>query len=234
MIDVEFILPSGWVQIPTTPDTVRVRRRVIDELIRYHVPDSLPRDKAGPVRKMLRKELIEATDEAERQNARSVLMPLEEYAGMRLPGSMLVAVLENIDEAGTEDSERLLASILADAGDAGTYLEIGGAPAVRVAEVIDNGEIKRTAPTWRVSYYVSNADAPGVWALLTFTVLTDGDVEAEPVQAVMLLFDAVVSTMQWSDRVDVPTEDELLAHVDEFANAVTAVTGPSGADVKDS
>src|SRR5262249_43505118 len=130
MIDVEFILPSGWVQIPTTPDTAKVRRKVIDELIRYHLPDSLPRDKVGPWRKMLRKELIEATDEAARQNARSVLMPLEEYAGMRLPGSMLVAVVENNDEAGTEDSQRLLASILADAGNAGTYVEIGGAPAV--------------------------------------------------------------------------------------------------------
>ena len=171
---------------------------------------------------MLRKELIEATDEAARQNARSVLMPLEEYSGMRLPGSMLVAVVENNDEAGTEDPERLLASILADAGDAGTYLEIGGAPAVRVADVIDNGRIKRKAPSWRVSYYVSNPDAPGVWGLLTFVVLTDGDVDAEPVQAVMLLFDAVVSTLKWEDRVDVPTEDEILTQLDEVAAAMPA------------
>lgn len=227
MIDVEFILPSGWVQIPTTPDTAKVRRKVIDELIRYHLPDSLPRDKAGPVRKMLRKELIDATDEAAQQNARSVLMPLEEYSGMRLPGSMLVAVVENNDEAGTEDSQRLLASILADAGDAGTYLEIGGAPAVRVAEVIDNGRIKRKAPSWRVSYYVSNPDAPGVWGLLTFVVLTDGDVDAEPVQAVMLLFDAVVSTLTWVDRLDVPTEDEILTSLDEVAAAM-----PAGGNVK--
>lgn len=227
MIDVEFILPSGWVQIPTTPETGRVRRRVIDEIIRHHVPDSLPRDRAGPVRKMLRRELVEATDEAARQNARSVLMPLAEYAGMRLPGSMLVAVVANDDEAAAEDSERLLASILADAGSAGTYLEIGGAPAVRVAEVIDNGRIKRTAPSWRVSYYVSNPDVPGVWGLLTFSVLTDGDVEADPVQAVMLLFDAVVSTMRWADRVDVPTEDEMLAQVDGLVAAQ-----PPGAGVK--
>jgi hypothetical protein len=229
MIDVEFILPSGWVQIPTTPDTAKVRRKVIDELIRSHVPDSLPRDKVGPWRKMLRKELIEATDEAARQNARSVLMPLEEYSGMRLPGSMLVAVLENNDEAGTEDSQRLVASILADAGDAGTYVEIGGAPAVRVAEVIDNGRIKRKAPSWRVSYYVSNPDAPGVWGLLTFVVLTDGDVDAEPVQAVMLLFDAVVSTLKWVDRVDVPTEDEMLTTLDEVAAAMPAAGNVKGA-----
>lgn len=228
MIDVEFVLPPGWVQIPTTPNTARVRRKAIDELIRHRLPDSLPRDKAGPWRKMLRKELTAATDEAARQNARSVLLPVEEFAGMRLPGSMLVTVLDNGDEAEAADSEQLLTSLLADAGDDGTYLEIGGCPAVRMAEVTDNGPVKRKAPSWRVSYYVSNPDAPGVWGLLTFSVLTDGDVDAAPVQAVMMVFDAVVSTMQWADRVDVPTEDEMLAQVDELVAAV-----PSGADVEE-
>lgn len=209
MIDFELIVPDGWVQIPTTPDATKLRGRTIEEVIRHHLPDSLPRDKAGPWRKMLRKELTEATDEAARHGARSVLLPLKEFNGFRLPGSMLVTVLESEDE--TEDPEQLLASILADAGADGTYLEIGGAPAVRAASVVDSGRIGRKAPSRRVSYYVSNPDAPGVWGLLTFTVLTDGDVDAEPVQAVVLLFDTIVGTLRWADRIDVPTEDEVLA-----------------------
>ncbi|MEY9945123.1 hypothetical protein [Kitasatospora sp. GAS1066B] len=223
MIDFELVLPDGWVQIPTTPDTSTLRRRVIEDVIQHHLPDSLPRDKAGPWRRMLRKELIEATDEATRQSARSVLLPLQEFSGIRLPGSMLVTVLEGEDES--EDPEQLLASILSDAGSEGTYLEIGGAPAVRVASVIDSGRLRRKSPSWRVSYYVSNPDAPGVWGLLTFTVLTDGDVEAAPVQAVVLLFDMIVSTLRWADRVDVPTEDEVLAQLAEVAQAA----GESGA-----
>lgn len=220
MIDFEVIIPPGWVQIPTTPETARLRSRIIDDLIRHYLPESLPRDKAGPWRKMLRKELVGATDEATRQNARSVLLPLREFAGFRLPGSLLMTVVENEEEKEAKDSERLLAELLADAGDDGMYLEIGGALAVRVAAVMDSDRIKRKAPSWRVSYYVSNPDAPGVWGLLTFVVLTDGDVDAEPVQAVMLLFDAVVSTMKWGDRVDVPTEDEILAQLDEVAAAM--------------
>jgi len=227
MIDFELIIPPGWVQIPTTPDTTRLRRRIIDDLIRHYVPESLPRDKVGPWRKMLRKELVGATDEAARQNARSVLLPLQEFAGFRLPGSLLVTVVENEEETEAEDAERLLAELLADAGDDGMYLEIGGAPAVRVAAVMDSDRIKRKAPSWRVSYYVSNPDAPGVWGLLTFVVLTDGDVDAEPVQAVMLLFDAVVSTLKWGDRVDVPTEDEILTPLDEVAAA-----RPAGGNMK--
>lgn len=208
MIDFELVVPDGWVQIPTTPDTAKLRGKVIERLVRHHVPDSLPRDTAGPWRRMLRKELTEATDEASRQGARSVLLPLQEFHGLRLPGSMLVTVLES--EGEPEDPERLLASILADAGEAGGYLEIGGAPAVRVAAVVDSGRVGRKAPSRQVSYYVSNLDAPGVWGLLTFTVLTDGDLEAEPVRAVVSLFDAIVATLRWDDRLDVPTEDEVV------------------------
>lgn len=226
MIDFELVIPPGWVQIPTTPDTTRVRRRIIDDLIRHYLPESLPRDRVGPWRTMLRRELVGATDEAARQNARSVLLPLQEFAGFRLPGSLLVTVVENEEEKSAEDSARLLAELLADAGDDGMYLEIGGAPAVRVAAVMDSDRIRRTAPSWRVSYYVSNPDAPGVWGLLTFVVLTDGDVDAEPVQAVMLLFDAVVSTLRWGDRVDVPTEEEILTSLNEVAAAT-----PTGGSV---
>ncbi|MDH6136876.1 hypothetical protein P3T37_006307 [Kitasatospora sp. MAA4] len=217
MIDFELVVPGGWVQIPTAPDTTKLRGRIIEDVIRHHLPDSLPRDKVGPWRRMLRKELTEATDEAARQSARSVLLPLEEFSGIRLPGSMLVTVLESADE--TEDPEQLLASILADAGADGTYLEIGGAPAVRVATVVDSGRLRRKGPSWRVSYYVSHPEAPGVWGLLTFTVLTDGDVEAAPVQAVVLLFDMIVTTLRWADRVDVPTEEEVLAQLGERSEA---------------
>ena len=210
MIDFELVVPEGWVQIPTTPETARLRSRVIDGVIRERLPKTLPRDKVGPWRRMLRKALVDATDEACRQNARSVLMPLAEFSGVRLPGSLLATVVEGEDETA-EDPERLMASLLADAGPDGTFLEIGGAPAVRVASLVDSAEIGRKAPSRRVSYYVSNPDAPGAWGLLTFTVLTDGDPDAEPVRAVTLLFDMVVSTLRWANRVDVPTEEEVLA-----------------------
>jgi hypothetical protein len=223
MIDFELIVPDGWVQIPTLPEAAKLRRRIIDELIRHYVPDSLPRDKAGPWRRILRGELIEATDEASRQGARSILLPLKDFNGFRLPASMLVTVIE--EDGDVQDPEKLLAGILADAGDRGTYLEIGGAPAVRVATVIDSEAVKRKAPSWRISYYVSNPDESGVWGLLTFTVLTDGDLDAAPVQAVILLFDAIVGTLRWANRVDVPTEDEVIAQLDALVAAGGAADG---------
>ena len=222
MIDFELVVPDGWVQLPTTPETAKLRRRIINDLIRHHLPDSLPRDKAEPWRQMLRRELTDATDEASRQGARSILLPLQEFNGFRLPGSMLMTVIDDPDD--TQDPQRLLTSVLADAGADGTYLEIGGAPAARVASIVDSSGIGRKAPSRSVSYYISNPDAAGVWGVVTFTVLTDGDVDAEPVQAVVLLFDMIVSTLRWANRVDVPTEDEVIAQLDELAAGATGVS----------
>jgi hypothetical protein len=211
MIDFELIVPDGLVHIPTTPESARVRERIINGVVRHALPDSLPRDKAGPWRRVLRKQLTEATDEAGRQGARAVVLPISEMHGMRLPGTLLLSVTE---DAGEQDPALVLNAVLADAGVNGTALEIGGCPAARVQTVIDSNPIKRKAASVRVTYYVAAPDAPGVWAVLTFSVLTDGDVEAEPVQAIVLLFDAIVCSLRWADRPDVPTEDEILELMD--------------------
>jgi hypothetical protein len=211
MLDFELIIPEGWVHIPTTPGYSRIRQRTIEAIVRHALPDTLPRDKAGPWRRMLRQELTDATDEAERQGARAVVLPVTEMHGMRLPGTLLLTVLEDPD--GPPDPKLVLDAMLADAGPDGTALEIGGCHAVRVRQIVDSGPIKRKAPAVRVTYYVAAPGAPGVWGVLTFTVLTDGDVDAEPVQAIVLLFDMVVGTLRWADNVDVPTEDELLGQL---------------------
>lgn len=216
MIDFELVIPNGWVHIPVRPEYTKVRDRIIDEIVKYAIPDNLPRDKAGPFRRILRRDLTDSVDEAQRQGGRGIVMPVREMDGFRLPGSLLLTVIEG-DGDTPEDPEQVLKSIAADAGPEGMLLEVGGCPAVRVRKIIASESIKRKAPSVRISYFVSAPDAPGTWGLLTFTVLTDGDVEAEAVQAIVLLFDAVVSTLQWSDRVDVPTEDELLAHL-TFSN----------------
>jgi hypothetical protein len=211
MIDFELIVPDGVVHIPTTPDSARVRERTINAIVRQALPDSLPRDKAGPWRRVLRRQLTETTDEAGRQGARAVLLPVQEMHGLRLPGTLLLSVIE---DAGEQDPELVLNSVLAEAGANGMSLEIDGCPAARVQDVIDSDPVNRKAPSVRVNYYVAAPDAPGVWGVLTFTVLTDGDVDAEPVQAIVLLFDAIICSLRWADRPDVPTEAEVLELLD--------------------
>lgn len=217
MIDFELVLPQGWVVLPTTPESTRLRTWAIDSIIKRFLPDSLPRDKAGPWRRELRKQLLAATDDASRNGARSVVLPLSRFNGMRIPGSMIMTVLEDDgspEQVQAQDPEQLLASILDDAGPDGSYLEIGGAPAARVASMIEHdASYGRKLPGHRVSYYLAHPDRPGVWGLLTFTVIADPnpDLENPADKAVVLLFDSIISTLRWAEREAVPTEDEILA-----------------------
>lgn len=216
MIDVEVFVPEGWVLVPTGPGTQRLRTLLVEEIVRRYVPESLPRDKAGPWRKQLRKELSAAVDDAAAGGARSVLLPLAEYGGLRLPGSMLLTVLEDDPTVVADD---LLAGLAADAGEDGLALEVGGGPAVRVQAVVGSSPVGRRHPSWKVTYYAAHPQTPGVWALVTFTVLTDGDLEDEVVQAVVAMFDAVVGTLQWVEHEGQPSADELLARVEALTPA---------------
>jgi len=211
VIDVEMVVPEGWVLIPTGEGTQRLRVWTVEQIVRRFVPDHLPRDKAGPWRKELRKQLTGAVDEASAAGARCVLLPLAEYGGFRLPGSLLVTVL---DDDPTVDPDVLLAGFAADAGEDGTVLEIAGGPAVRVQQVVDSRRVGRPYPTRKVAYYAAHPEVPGTWVLATFTVLTDGDLEDPAVLAVVAMFDAVVGTMQWAEHGGPVSADEVIAQLD--------------------
>jgi len=130
MIDVEMVLPAGWAVLPTAPDTERVRAWAINGIIARALPDTLPRDRAEPWRRELRKQLTAGTDEAGRNGARWVVLPLREFNGTRIPGSLLVTILEDQDP---QDPEQLLASILDDAGPQGSCVDVGGSTAARIS-----------------------------------------------------------------------------------------------------
>lgn len=210
MIDVEMVLPVGWAVLPTAPDTERVRAWAIKRIIAQALPDTLPRDRAEPWRRELRKQLATGADEAGRHGARWIVLPLREFNGTRIPGSLLVTILEDQDP---QDPERLLASILEDAGPNGSCVDIGGATAARISAVISRQVYGRETAGVRVSYYLPHPSRPGVWGLLTFTVVAGDDVDDPVVRAIVLLFDTIVSTLRWVDRDAAPTQDEVLAMV---------------------
>ncbi|MEU8656042.1 RICIN domain-containing protein [Actinoplanes philippinensis] len=196
MIDLEMIVPDGWAQIPAGSTSAADRARIIDELVRGHAPADA--GKAGSWQRALRHEVTAAVDEAGRHQARTVLLPIGDFDGVRLPGSLFVAVVEDVEE-GTAP-EQLFASVLAGAGADGTYLEIGGAQAVRVSTVSSSGPAENRMPSRQVKYYVAHPRIPGAYGLVTFTAVSDGDVDADAVQAVVLMFDAVVGTLRWEQE----------------------------------
>jgi hypothetical protein len=196
VIDLELIVPDGWAQIPAGSNSAGERARIIDDLVRRHSPTDA--EKAASWQRALRLEMTAAVDEANRNQARTVLLPIADFDGVRLPGSLFVAVVEDVEE-GTAP-EQLFASVLAGAGTDGTYLEIGGSQAVRVSTVSSSGPAESRMPSRQVKYYIAHPRVPGAYGLVTFTAVSDGDVEAETVQAVVLMFDAVVGTLRWEQE----------------------------------
>ncbi len=123
--------------------------------------------------------------------------------GVVIPASFCTALLDNHEPGDPEpgDPERLLAELLADAGADGSFHEIGGGPAVRVEDVAAEpgpGGI-HDGPTRRVAYYVPHPEVSGCWAVTTFTTIADGNPRSPFADALVVLFDAIMSTMRWRD-----------------------------------
>jgi hypothetical protein len=195
--DFELMLPEGWAVLPTLPADRAATDAAIEQLVLTAIPAELPRDSAEPWRHELRRHLGHAVDEARDSGARSVGIPIAPVDGVVIPASFCTAVLEDPDP---EDPERLLAALLADAGPDGSFHEIGGGPAVRVDTVATEpapGGLYEGA-TRRVAYYLPHPDAPAWWAVTTFTTIADGDPRGPFADALVVLFDAIMSTLRWA------------------------------------
>jgi hypothetical protein len=197
-LDFELMLPEGWVILPTGADQQRRTDAAITELVMTALPADLPRDSAEPWRRELRRHLTHAVDEARQTGARSVGLPIAPMDGVVIPASFCTAV---IDDPDPTDPERLLAGLLTDAGPHGSFHEIGGGPAVRVEDIrTEQGPGGcYNGPTRRVAYYLPHPDVTGCWAVTTFTTLADGNPHSPFADALVTLFDAIMSTMRWRE-----------------------------------
>jgi hypothetical protein len=194
--DFELMLPEGWAVLPTGPGDRPATDAAIEDLVMTALPADLPRDSAEPWRRELRRHLTHAVDEARDSGARSVGFPVAPLDGVVIPASFCTAVL---DDPEPGDPERLLAALLADAGTDGSFQEIGGGPAVRVDSVATEpgpGAL-HDGPTRRVAYYIPHPEAPARWAITTFTTIADGDPRSPFAEALVVLFDAIMSTLRW-------------------------------------
>jgi hypothetical protein len=196
MPDFELMLPEGWAVLPTGADQRRQTDAAIENIVMMAVPPNLPRDSAEPWRHELRRHLTHAVEEARETGAHSVGLPIAPMDGVVIPGSFCTAVLDDPEAA---DPEQLLAGLLADAGPDGSFQEIGGGPAVRVEDVVAEpgpGGLY-DGPTRRVAYYLPHPDVPGCWAVTTFTTIADGNPRSLFADALVALFDAIMSTLRW-------------------------------------
>jgi hypothetical protein len=205
MLDVEIMVPQDWVVLPTDPLRRRATKAAIDALLAQALPDSLPRDSAEPWRRELRRRLDAAVNEARVRHARSVVLPIGGLNGIPVPGSILLAVIDDLIDV---DTDQLLTSMANDAGEAGDLVEIGGITALRIVGSTQDttGTSGVETPARQITYHLPHPHTTEAWAVLTATVLTDGDLDSERTQALVALFDAVIARTRWIDTTE-PDEE---------------------------
>ncbi|MET4053742.1 hypothetical protein ABID81_003123 [Frigoribacterium sp. PvP054] len=195
-------LPPGWVRLPARPEAAEQLRHELDAIVAAALPDDLPRDSAEPLRRQFRRQLARTVEEAGEAGATAVYLPGAPVDGFTLPASLVESEVE--DESETEPVA-VIARLLTDAGQVdGGLRDVDGAAAARTEDVLTNDQAEGSWErvwTRRVVYTISVPHRPGRWLVLNFSAVYGDEPTERLAEALVYLFDALVTTLRW---VDVP------------------------------
>jgi len=192
------LLPPGWARFPTGEGRARELDDAIGQVVARALPDSMPRDRAEPYRQMLRDELYKVLGEAREAGTAAVYLPTEPMDGVLVPAT--IAEVELVSDAG-QDPVRVATSILTDGYEQSDLVELDGRPAVRVVQTkhkMQRGPDWPVVSTRQVLYVVSRDEARGEWLVVSFNTLWNSEKTELLAEALVLFFDAVMTTFRWS------------------------------------
>ncbi len=190
------VLPPGWRHIPLRRGTDDAIRKILDDVL-GRVPLDLPRDKIGPFRKELERQLGEAAGRARRNSAMELYLPVEPMHGAPVAASFVVSEV-SFGSVERVDPALIVSYLAAESRDAGPAM-VDGAMAVRfertaAAKPSDGIEYGSR----RVDYVVSVPEDPDRWLAVAFSTLGGGDPDDQYARMLVGLFDAMMSTFRWS------------------------------------
>ncbi|MFE7506892.1 hypothetical protein [Promicromonospora sp. NPDC057488] len=194
-----FLLPAGWARFPTGDGRGHQLDDAVDQVVARTFPDPFPdpaaRADADSHRKVLRDSLREAFGAA---GTGAVYLPTATMAGMAIPASIVETELFGV--VGQSPVE-VAASILGDAHEESSSVELDGRPGVRLASTV--GEVawadgRPVAGTRQVTYVVSRDEAAGDWLVLSFGAVWDTPGTERLAGVLVEFFDAVMATFRWT------------------------------------
>jgi len=196
------ILPPGWVRMPVREHEAAGLRALIEEIVSDALPASLPRDSAEPWRSELRKRLTGAAQEARDAGATAVYLPTRSMDGFAVPASLIETEVEDDGLASAAD---VIALILSDPDIDATAENVDGASAVRTDTTITQARPAGDWPEVNTRQIVYTIDVPhreGRWVLMSYSAVSGDNPSAELSDALVLLFDALMTTFRWIDVPD--------------------------------
>lgn len=235
------VVPPGWARLPAREEDRQVLAATVREVIARALPDSLPRDRAEPLRQEMQKRLMSTVVEAGDNGATAVYLPVQPVDGFTPP----VSIIESeVDDESDQAPEEVIAELLADAlpdrhdqQDPGLR-QVDGGIAARTET-----QLRRTVPDEvagelpavddrQVVYTIPVPHRPGRWVVMSFSAIsaprdlnptqtgadavppandaTDIGTDERITDALVMLFDAMMTTFRWTDVPDAePTPLEL-------------------------
>lgn len=198
------VLPPGWVRIPLRAGT----RAALDEKVFRgieEIPAGVPRDQGMAYRLHVRRKVDRMVEEARRAGGLDLYVPARVRSRTLMASSFLVSEIardQDDGEGSGPQAELVLARLAADrrAGEKGELRLAGEAMAVRWEYVTapDGSDPEVDTSARHVDYVLAVPGDPGRWLAVSHSTAGDGDPGSAFTRALTDLFDAVMSTFQWS------------------------------------
>jgi len=195
------IMPPGWSRLPVRDADAALLAASIEAIVDDALPSTLPRDSAEPWRAELRKRFTEATAEAREAGASAVYLPVRPVDGFSVPGSIIET---EVDDDGIAPTADVVTELLRDRESDAQLITVDGATAVRTdttaAKVQPSGDWPEVT-TRQIVYTISVPHREGRWVVMSFSAVSADTASRTLSDALVLLFDAMMSSFRW---VDVP------------------------------
>lgn len=190
------VLPPGWQRIPLREGTDDVVKGIVDDTV-ARLPEDFPRDKASLVRMELTKRLRKAAREARDNAGLDLYLPVREMYGTTVAASFVVA--EFAFDSVVEVNPGTVAAKLLATTEGSEPIIVDDAAGLRTERVADT-DPKRgiEIPSRRVDYVLAVPDDPRRWVTVGFSTVADGEPRSDFADALVELFDAIMTTFQWS------------------------------------
>jgi hypothetical protein len=186
------VLPPGWIRVSLTGGVDDAVRDIADRMFRH-----VPRDAFTDRRREMEDLLRDMVRRARAGNGLDLYLPVEPMHGRLVSASFVVGGVMLPDEIDAIESVALLGNLAAD----GRIADVGGAPGVRTERIeAENPGQGGFAASRRVDYMVAVPGDDRRWITVTFSTPGGGAPDDVVADALVQLFDAIMTTFRWRNR----------------------------------
>lgn len=192
------VLPPPWVRIHLQePDRMRESVRAYVEARARRAPKEIPPDQLAALKVKLQGQLVRQLEESRDGGTIDYYLPSGPLHGVDLNASFVVSSL--IPDANADAAQASAVHTLLGAEGATAVVIAGTHWSRSEAVVTTEGDqlVEAGLPARRITYTTAVPGDERRWALVTCTVIGDGNPDSDHTQLVVELFDAIMTTWRW-------------------------------------